>query len=131
MAQHIGEIALLVRDYEEAIAWFTQKLGFALVADVPIPPAERWVTVAPPCSRAAVRLARAETERQRQQIGHQSDERVLLYLHTDDFERDHAAYVARGVQFVEAPRQEKYGTVAVFEDLYGNRWDLIQPKKDI
>ena len=86
------------------------------------------MTVAPPGSRAAVRLARAETERQRQQIGHQSDERVLLYLHTDDFERDHAAYVARGVQFVEAPRQEKYGTVAVFEDLYGNRWDLIQPK---
>ena len=131
MAQHIGEIALLVRDYEEAIAWFTQKLGFALVADVPIPPAERWVTVAPPGSRAAVRLARAETERQRQQIGHQSDERVLLYLHTDDFERDHAAYVARGVQFVEAPRQEKYGTVAVFEDLYGNRWDLIQLKADM
>lgn len=131
MAQHIGEIALLVRDYEEAIAWFTQKLGFALVADVPIPPGERWVTVAPPGSQAAVRLARAETERQRRQIGHQSDERVLLYLHTDDFERDRAAYAARGVRFVEAPRREKYGTVAVFEDLYGNRWDLIQLKEDI
>ena len=131
MAQHIGEIALLVRDYEEAIAWFTQKLGFALVADAPIPPAERWVTVAPPGSQATVRLARAETERQRQQIGHQADERVLLYLHTDDFERDHAVYAARGVQFVEAPRLEKYGTVAVFEDLYGNRWDLIQLKEDI
>ena len=129
MAQHIGEIALLVRDYEEAIAWFTQKLGFALIADAPIPPAERWVTVAPPGSRAAVRLARAETERQQQQIGHQSDERVLLYLHTDDFERDHAAYVACGVRFVEAPRRESYGTVAVFEDLYGNRWDLIQLKR--
>ena len=131
MAQHIGEIALLVRDYEEAIAWFTQKLGFALIADAPIPPIERWVTVAPPGSQAAVRLARAETEQQRRQIGHQSDERVLLYLHTDDFERDHAAYAARGVRFVEAPRRESYGTVAVFEDLYGNRWDLIQLKEDI
>ena len=129
MAQHIGEIAVLVRDYEEAIGWFTQKLGFALIADAPIPPAERWVTVSPPGSQAAVRLARAETERQRQQIGHQSDERVLLYLHTDDFERDHAAYAARGVRFVEAPRHENYGTVAVFEDLYGNRWDLIQLKR--
>jgi len=129
MAQHIGEIAVLVRDYEEAIAWFTQKLGFAFIADAPIPPAERWVTVASPGSQAAVRLARAETERQRQQIGHQSDERVLLYLHTDDFERDHAAYAARGVRFVEAPRHENYGTVTVFEDLYGNRWDLIQLKR--
>ena len=129
MAQQVGEIALLVRDYEEAIAWFTQKLGFALVADVPIPPTERWVTVAPPGSQVAVRLARAETERQHKQIGHQSDERVLLYLHTDDFERDHAAYAACGVRLVEAPRQERYGTVAVFEDLYSNSWDLIQLKE--
>ena len=128
MAQHIGEIALLVRDYEEAIAWFTQKLGFLVVADAPIPPNERWITVAPKSSQAAVRLARAETARQREQVGHQSDERVLLYLHTDDFERDHAAYAARGVRFVEAPRRENYGTVAVFEDLYGNRWDLIELK---
>ena len=87
------------------------------------------MTVAPPGSQAAVRLARAETQRQRAQVGHQADERVLLYLHTDDFARDYAAYTARGVRFVEAPRQEAYGTVAVFEDLYGNRWDLIQRKR--
>jgi len=129
MAQHIGEVALLVRDYEEAIAWFIQKLDFALIADAPVPTNERWVTVAPPGSQAAVRLARAETQRQRAQVGHQADERVLLYLHTDDFARDYAAYTARGVRFVEAPRQEAYGTVAVFEDLYGNRWDLIQRKR--
>lgn len=129
MPQRIGEIALLVRDYDEAIAWFTQMLGFAVVADTPVPPRERWVTVAPPGAQTAIRLARAETDRQRMQIGHQADERVLLYLHTDDFDRDHAAYIARGVRFVEAPRHESYGTVAVFEDLYGNRWDLIQRKE--
>src|SRR4051812_34619460 len=99
MAQHLGEIALLVRDYEESIAWFTQKLGFAVIADAPIAPDERWVTMAPAGSQAAVRLARAETDRQRAQIGHQADERVLFYLHTDDFDRDHAAYTARGVRF--------------------------------
>jgi len=129
MARHIGEVALLVRDYEEAIAWFIQKLDFALIADAPVPTNERWVTVAPPGSHAALRLARAKTQRQRAQVGHQADERVLLYLHTDDFARDYAAYTARGVRFVEAPRQEAYGTVAVFEDLYGNRWDLIQRKR--
>jgi len=99
-----------------------------VVADAPVPPNERWVTVAPRGGETAVRLARAETEGQRAQIGHQADERVLLYLHTDDFARDHALYTARGVRFVETPRQENYGTVAVFEDLYGNRWDLIQRK---
>jgi catechol 2,3-dioxygenase-like lactoylglutathione lyase family enzyme len=129
MVQRIGEIALLVRDYEEAIAWFTQKLGFVLVVDAPVPPNERWVTVAPPGAQTAIRLARAETTRQAAQIGHQADERVLLYLHTDDFTRDHAAYTARGVHFVEPPRHESYGTVAVFEDLHGNRWDLIQRKE--
>jgi catechol 2,3-dioxygenase-like lactoylglutathione lyase family enzyme len=129
MSQRIGEIALLVRDYDEALDWFTQKLGFSVVADAPVPPGERWVTVAPPGAQTAVRLARAESDQQRTQIGHQADERVLLYLHTDDFERDHAAYTARGVRFVEAPRHEGYGTVAVFEDLYGNRWDLIQLKE--
>ncbi len=129
MAQRIGEIALLVRDYDEAIAWFTQKLGFVVLADTQIPPNERWLTVAPPRADMAIRLARAETARQRMQVGHQADERVLLYLHTDDFERDYAAYTARGVRFVEAPRREKYGTVAVFEDFCGNRWDLIERKQ--
>ena len=129
MTQRIGEIALLVRNYEEAIFWFTQKLGFVLTADAPVPPNERWVTVAPLGGEAAVRLARAETEGQRAQIGHQADDRVLLYLHTDDFARDHALYAARGVRFIEPPRQETYGTVAVFLDLYGNRWDLIQRRQ--
>jgi catechol 2,3-dioxygenase-like lactoylglutathione lyase family enzyme len=126
VTQHIGEVALLVRDYDEAIIWFTQKLGFVLLADAPISPTERWVTVAPKGATTALRLARAETARQKAQIGHQADERVLFYLHTDDFARDHAVYTARGIRFIEAPRHEHYGIVAVFEDLYGNRWDLIQ-----
>jgi catechol 2,3-dioxygenase-like lactoylglutathione lyase family enzyme len=124
--QRIGEIALLVRDYDEAIDWFTRALGFDLVADRALPNGERWVTVAPAGTHTALRLARAETAGQVAQIGHQADERVLFYLHTDDFARDHAAYAARGVRFIEAPRHESYGVVAVFQDLCGNRWDLIQ-----
>ena len=125
--QHIGEIALLVRDYEEAIAWFTQKLGFALLTDTDLGAGKRWVTVAPPGGGTALLLARAVGE-QIVGVGRQAGGRVFLFLHTDDFERDHAAYTARGVRFVEAPRRESYGTVAVFEDLYGNCWDLIQLK---
>ena len=125
--QHIGEIALLVRDYEEAIAWFTQKLGFALLTDTDLGAGKRWVTVAPPGGGTALLLARAIDE-QTVGVGRQASGRVFLFLHTDDFARDHAAYTARGVRFVEAPRRESYGTVAVFEDLYGNRWDLIQLK---
>ncbi len=128
MAQHIGEIALLVRDYEEAIAWFTQKLGFALLTDTDLGAGKRWVTVAPHGGGTALLLARAVGE-QVASIGRQASGRVFLFLHTDNFERDHAAYTARGVRFVEAPRCETYGTVAVFEDLYGSRWDLIQLKE--
>jgi len=128
MAQHIGEIALLVRDYEEAIAWFTQKLGFALLTDTDLGAGKRWVTVAPHGGGTALLLARAVGE-QVASIGRQASGRVFLFLHTDNFERDHAAYTARGVRFVEAPRCEAYGTVAVFEDLYGSRWDLIQLKE--
>ena len=120
MAQHIGEIALLVRDYEEAIAWFTQKLGFALRTDTDLGAGKRWVTVGPSAGGTALLLAKAMGE-QAAVIGRQASERVFLFLHTDDFEHDYAAYAARGVRFVETPRHEDYGTVAVFEDLYGNR----------
>jgi catechol 2,3-dioxygenase-like lactoylglutathione lyase family enzyme len=124
--RRIGEVAILVRDYGEAIAWFTQKLDFVLTADDPLPSGERWVTVAPGPGQTALRLARAENAEQATQVGAQATGRVLCYLHTTDFARDHATFVARGVNFIEDPRDETYGTVAVFEDLYGNRWDLIE-----
>jgi catechol 2,3-dioxygenase-like lactoylglutathione lyase family enzyme len=124
--RRIGEVTILVREYAEAIAWFTQKLDFILTADDPLPGAERWVTVAPGPGQTALRLARAENAQQAAQVGAQATGRVLCYLHTPDFARDHAALLARGVNFIEEPRNEAYGTVAVFEDLYGNRWDLIE-----
>ncbi|HEY2008665.1 MAG TPA: VOC family protein [Rhizomicrobium sp.] len=124
--RRIGEVALLVRECDDAIAWFTQKLDFVLIADDPLPNGERRVTVAPGNGQTAIRLARAENAEQAAQIGKQAKGRVLFYLHTQDFARDHATFLERGVYFIEEPRQEVYGTVAVFEDLYGNRWDLIQ-----
>jgi hypothetical protein len=124
--RHIGEVAILIREYDEAIVWFTQKLDFVLTADDPLPNGERWVTVSPGLDQTALRLARAETAEQAAQLGAQATGRVLCYLHTRDFARDHAIFVARGVNFVEEPRHEVYGTVAVFDDLYGNRWDLIE-----
>lgn len=127
MTQHLGSVALLVRDYDEAIAFFTGRLGFDLVEDTPAGGEKRWVRVAPPGSReTALLLARAATPEQRAQVGRQSGGRVFLFLHTDDFRRDHARLLAAGVEFEEAPREEAYGTVAVFRDLYGNRWDLLQ-----
>lgn len=129
MKQHLALVALVVADYDEAIAWYTGKLGFTLVEDTPQTPSKRWVVVAPPGGGGtALLLAKAANERQKQAIGSQSGGRVFLFLHTDDFRRDHAAYKARGVNFVEAPRHEPYGTVVVFTDLYGNRWDLIEPR---
>jgi len=123
------QLSLVVRDYDEAIAWYTGVLGFELVADEPRDPAgKRWVVVAPPGGGARLLLAQAANEAQRAAIGNQTGGRVFLFLHTDDFRRDHAAFSAGGARFVEAPREETYGTVAVFEDLYGNRWDLIQPR---
>ena len=126
--RRIGEVALLIRAYDEAIAWFTRKLDFVVTADDPLPNGERWVTVAPAVDQTAIRLARAENAQQAAQVGAQAIGRVLFYLHTSDFARDHAAFLGRGVRFVEAPRHEAYGTVAVFEDLYGNRWDLLELK---
>jgi catechol 2,3-dioxygenase-like lactoylglutathione lyase family enzyme len=121
----IARLALVVRDYDEAIAWFTGALGFALLEDTPLG-TKRWVRVAPPGAGAELLLARAASPEQEAAIGRQAGGRVFLFLETDDFARDHAAFTARGVRFVEPPRAEAYGTVAVFEDLYGNRWDLVE-----
>jgi catechol 2,3-dioxygenase-like lactoylglutathione lyase family enzyme len=127
MRQSIGYVSVLVRDYDEAIAYYTGTLGFHLREDTPLGAGKRWVLVVPPeASECALLLARAVNEEQRAAIGHQAGGRVFLFLHTDDFWRDYRAFCARGVQFHEPPREEPYGTVAVFTDLYGNRWDLLQ-----
>lgn len=118
---------LVVRDYDEAIAFYRDALGFTVREDTRLSPGKRWVVVAPPGSQGgALLLARASTARQAERVGDQTGGRVGFFLHTDDFARDHAALRSRGVRFIEEPRQESYGTVAVFEDLYGNRWDLLQ-----
>lgn len=120
-------MTLLVRDYGEAIAWFTGALGFTLVQDSDLGDGKRWVLVAPDASQGpCLLLARATTPAQVSRIGDQTGGRVALFLHTDHFARDHATMAARGVRFLEQPRLEAYGTVAVFEDLYGNRWDLLE-----
>ncbi|MBB5753213.1 VOC family protein [Prosthecomicrobium pneumaticum] len=121
----LATVALLVRDYDEAIAFYVGALGFTLIEDVPLG-AKRWVVVAPAGGGARLLLARAEGPAQMARIGDQTGGRVFLFLETDDFDRDHAAFTAAGVRFIETPRREAYGTVAVFEDLYGNRWDLIE-----
>jgi catechol 2,3-dioxygenase-like lactoylglutathione lyase family enzyme len=123
----IAQIALVVRDYDEAIAWFVDKLGFVVLEDTRLSESKRWVRVAPSSDAAfCLLLARAANEEQSSRIGNQAGGRVFLFLHTDDFARDHAAFVTRGVHFVEEPRHEEYGRVCVFEDLYGNRWDLVE-----
>ena len=124
--QSIAHVALVVRDYDEAIAWYTQVLGFELIEDSPRTPEKRWVLVGPPGGGTALLLAKAANGEQASRIGNQTGGRVFLFLHTDDFSRDYGAYLARGVKFIELPRQETYGSVVVFEDLYGNRWDLIE-----
>lgn len=118
----------LVRDYDEAIAFFVDRLGFALVEDTPLGAGKRWVVVRPGGGGGDLLLARAADAAQEAAIGRQAGGRVFLFLHTNDFAATHAAFVARGVSFVEQPRDEPYGRVAVFEDLYGQRWDLIEPK---
>lgn len=130
MTQSIATIALVVRDYDEAIEFYCGLLGFALVEDTGLGGAKRWVLVAPPGGTGArLLLARADGPSQRAAIGNQTGGRVMLFLETDDFARDHARMVENGVTFLEAPRHEPYGSVAVFVDLYGNRWDLIEPKR--
>jgi catechol 2,3-dioxygenase-like lactoylglutathione lyase family enzyme len=128
--QNIGYVALVVRDYDEAISYFTEKLGFELVEDSPskdrLGRDKRWVLVRPSGSQGTcLLLAKASTPDEDHHIGNQTGGRVSLFLHTDDFWRDYRAMAARGVKFLEKPREESYGTVVVFEDLYGNKWDLL------
>lgn len=131
MKQSIGLTALVVREYDEAIAFYVDTLGFTLVEDTYIEAQDkRWVVVAPPgATEGRLLLARAVDEHQSSRIGDQTGGRVFLFLYTDDFWRDLRTYEARGVQFVRAPKDEPYGTVAVFKDLYGNLWDLLEPKR--
>lgn len=122
----LGALSLLVAEYDAAIDWFTRVLGFDLLEDTDLGGGKRWVKVAPSGGGTALLLARAATPEQAAMIGRQGGGRVWLFLETDDFDADHAAMTARGVRFAEAPRREAYGAVAVFEDVMGNRWDLIE-----
>jgi catechol 2,3-dioxygenase-like lactoylglutathione lyase family enzyme len=125
---HLALTALVVADYDQAVDFYTRALGFELREDSPRADGSRWVVVAPPGAReSALLLARAGGPAQADRVGDQTGGRVGFFLHTDDFARDHARMTAAGVVFEEEPRREPYGTVAVFRDLYGNRWDLIQP----
>jgi len=128
--QSLGLVSLVVRDYDEALAFFVGKLGFVLIEDSPVPEqSKRWVVVAPPgASESRLLLAQASTAEQCARVGDQTGGRVFLFLYTDSFWRDYEAYQAKGVVFVREPREEPYGTVAVFRDLYGNLWDLLQPR---
>ena len=130
MTQSLAHIALVVRDYDEAIDFYVGKLGFSLVEDVYQPEQDkRWVTIRPPGApenATTILLARAATPEQERFIGDQAGGRVFMFLATDDFDRDHAVYTEAGVEFVRPPAVQPYGKVAVFLDLYGNRWDLVQ-----
>lgn len=125
---HIGLVTLIVQDYDEAIDFYVRTVGFRLIEDTRLDEHKRWVVLAPPgAGQTGLLLAQAATSSQRERIGDQTGGRVCLFLSTDDFDRDYRQMRAAGVRFTETPRREPYGTVAVFEDLYGNRWDLIQP----
>ena len=127
--QRLALVTLVVNDYDEAIDYFVRVLGFKLREDTPMDGGKRWVVVSPESSGGpGLLLARAANDPQKQAVGRQTGGRVFLFLHTDDFERDYAVYKQRGVSFVEPPRQESYGRVVVFTDLYGNRWDLVEPQ---
>lgn len=128
MTQTLASMTLVVADYDEAIAFYRDRLGFALLEDTDMGGGKRWVLVGPPAGGARLLLARADGAAQRAAIGNQTGGRVMGFLHTDDFGRDFAAMTQSGVKFLEAPRHEPYGSVAVFEDLYGNKWDLIEPR---
>jgi catechol 2,3-dioxygenase-like lactoylglutathione lyase family enzyme len=129
MKQTLGHVALVVRDYDEALAFFTRTLNFTLMEDTRLSDEKRWVLIAPPgSSGTTLLLAQAATPEQASRIGNQTGGRVFLFLHSDDFWRDYNEMIARKVKFVRPPKEEAYGTVAVFEDLYGNLWDLLQLK---
>jgi catechol 2,3-dioxygenase-like lactoylglutathione lyase family enzyme len=127
VSQSISTVALVVHDYDEAIRFFSDGLGFEVSEDTPLAPGKRWVTVRPPGGGTSLLLAKAATPEQAARVGDQAGGRVFLFLRTDDFWRDYHGMKGRGVRFAEEPREEEYGTVAVFLDLYGNRWDLIGP----
>jgi catechol 2,3-dioxygenase-like lactoylglutathione lyase family enzyme len=130
MKQHIAHIALVVADYDEAIRFYTEKLGFRLEEDTLLSDTKRWVIVSPPGSAGCqLLLAKAANEEQQSRVGNQTGGRVFLFLYTDDFWRDYKDMVSKGISFIREPVTEPYGTVAVFADLYGNLWDLIQPSK--
>jgi catechol 2,3-dioxygenase-like lactoylglutathione lyase family enzyme len=133
MSQSLGQVAIVVRDYDEALDFYVGILGFHLIEDTPIPTqSKRWVVVAPPgASSSRILLARAVGDEQMSRVGNQTGGRVFLFLYTDDFWRDYRAYVAKGVEFVREPADEHYGTVAVFKDLYGNLWDLLELRSTI
>ncbi len=130
MAQFLGLVSIIVRDYDEALAFYTETLGFRLIEDTPIPAQQkRWVVVAPPGSSSThLLLARAVGDEQSSRIGNQTGGRVFLFLYTDDIWRDFRTYKSKGVVFIRDPIEEPFGTVAVFEDVCGNLWDLVQPK---
>lgn len=131
MGSYIGAVALVVRDYDEAITYYCEKLGFELIEDIP-QVGKRWVVVAPPgANEARLLLAQASTEQQQDAVGNQTGGRVFLFLHTSDFQKDYDRMKSCGVTFLEEPRHEPYGTVVVFQDLYGNKWDLIEHKKEV
>ena len=128
--QRIGHISLLVRDYDEAIQFYTQKLNFKVIENTPLTESKRWVLIAPPgATECSLLLAKAADEKQQMFVGNQAGGRVFLFLFTDDFSQNYHRMMENGIRFVRPPKEESYGTVAVFEDLYGNLWDLIQPAK--
>jgi len=128
MQQQLAMLALVVRDYDEALDFYIGKLGFELIEDTPVPEQnKRWVVVAPPGSTCRLLLARAARDEQISRVGNQTGGRVFLFLHTDDFQRDYQRYRDQGIEFVRGPLREPYGMVGVFRDLYGNLWDLIEP----
>lgn len=128
MRQRLAHVTLLVRDYDQAVAFFTNALGFRVIADTPLPDEKRWLVVAPRNSNSgSLLLAKAVTPEQTCAVGNQAGGRVFLFLHTDDFWHDYRRMQEQKVKFLESPRQEPYGIVAVFEDLYGNKWDLLEP----
>ena len=131
MKQHLALTAIVVKDYDEAVAFFVGVLGFELIEDSYVAEQDkRWIVVAPPgATESRLLLARAAGDEQLSRVGNQTGGRVFLFLYTDDFWRDYERYVAAGVEFVRPPKEEQYGTVAVFRDLYGNLWDLIQPTR--
>ena len=128
LKQYLGHIALVVDDYDRAIAFYTRQLNFDLIEDTLISETKRWVVVAPKgSSQCKILLAKAANEEQKSRIGNQTGGRVFLFLYTDNFERDYSELKLKGVEFVREPARENYGRVAVFKDLYGNLWDLIEP----